>query len=503
MADDGKFIIPKFKDKVVYYSSNNIETSYPVASSYKGILRLSPNDDTSLAEANTEEIIGSNLDAGNYYLDPIHEFIDKQFIRVSTSDGYLLDLRMTQYQVEFDNLYIRGPIKGDIWRLYTNSDESLSIDGHTFLPTKVNDSTAALVSGTNNIKTDITDTSESYQPYILVNHDDKKRKFTYEQFNALVEEVIMETLMDVCSLPTGSMWFFPITIQEYKKLLVTEGYRPNEYFKNGDKSKPTPTIIRDFLLCDGSLYYNEDFPELAKVLQGEQVPYWRYDSSKNMMVLDKSWKNTYEGDKKENKIFRVPDLRHQFLKSVYVDIKTAMEDWNQTGNWNVDVRPKLAEGKIADNHVHFICSGFYTGSYKTNNFAPVVDDEMKLTNYVSVLAPTSKDIFWGGGHMCNHGPGQGGWRCPTKMNGFVWGIGGTCSYTLATPYKYNYQSNNIIADTGLSSLNISSAVEDPQNNAQLDYNDRDEYVSLLDDNENLYGMENVPEHYCALPLIKI
>lgn len=493
MAENGKLVIPKFKDKTVYYTTDTTETSYPVSASYKGILRLSPNDDASLAEAQIEDIIGSEVEEGNYFIDPIDNFVDKQFIRISTSDGFLLDMRLTEFNIEFDNLYVRGPIKTDVLRVYTKTNTTFDVDGLTYLPDTVNKSIAALVAADGGILNDISPSDEQYQPYILVSRNTDERKFEYQQFNSLVENAIMDVLMDVCSLPTGSIHFAPITIKAYNALLMKG--KPNKFYCDERDSNgnlvPNSPIVRDFLLCDGSLYNNTDFPELAKILEGEIISYWVYDGSQKMMVLKK-----HKNDYTESKTFRVPDLRHSFLRSLYPDIQYADAAWNQTGSWNVDVRPKLTEKKNSDQHVHFIASGFYTGSYKSSGFKNVESDGA-VTDYAGVMAPTSNDLYWGGGHLpCNY-------RCPVHGNYKVWNNIGSCSYTLCTPSKYDYQSNNMVANMGKSSENFLSVIINPTSDEDLKYNDRDDYVSLLDDNPELYGMENAPEHYCALPLIKI
>lgn len=492
MADNGKLTIPKFKDKTVYWSSDKTEASYPVSASYKGILRLSPNDDASLAEAQLEDIIGSEVEEGNYFIDPIDEFMQRQFIRLSTSDGYLLDMRLTPFCVEFDNLYVRGPIKTDILRVYTKDDTTFDIDGLTYLPDTANKSIAALVAADGGILNDVTPSDEQYQPYILVSHKTEERKFEYQQFNSLVENAIMEVLMDVCSLPTGSIHFAPISVKAYNALLMKG--KPNKFYCDDKDAKgnlvPNPPIVRDFLVCDGSLYNNSDFPELAKILEGETISYWQYDTAQRMMVLKK-----HRNDYTTSKTFRVPDLRHSFLRSLYPDIRYADAPWNQTGSWMVDVRPKLSETKNSDQHVHFITSGHYTGSYRSNGFMNVEADG-SVTNYAGVMAPTSNDIYWAGGKMpCPY-------RCP-HGHGKIWTNTGSCSYTLCTPAKYDYQTNNMVANMGKSSENFLSVIVDPSSEADLKYNNRDDYVSLLDDNAELYGMENVPEHFCGLPLIKI
>jgi hypothetical protein len=52
MAGTHTIELPKFKEKVMYVSKNDsktkIESSYVISSSFKGILRLSPNNHTTV-----------------------------------------------------------------------------------------------------------------------------------------------------------------------------------------------------------------------------------------------------------------------------------------------------------------------------------------------------------------------------------------------------------------------------------------------------------------------
>jgi hypothetical protein len=62
MSDTTKLTaeLPKFKDKVMYVSSaisdTKLETSYVVSSSFKGIVRLSPNNHTIVREDATHQL---------------------------------------------------------------------------------------------------------------------------------------------------------------------------------------------------------------------------------------------------------------------------------------------------------------------------------------------------------------------------------------------------------------------------------------------------------------
>lgn len=492
--------LPKFKDKVIHWTADDTQYSYPVSTSYKGILRLSPNDEVSLKEAQPKNILGVEVEKGTYSIDPIDKYIAEQFVRVSTSDGYLMDMRMTATDLEFDNLYVRGPLQTNSLRIYSDEKDVLQMSKVNYLPDQANTAVGALIGADDKILQDLTDPDEAHQPYLLVSHGLDERRFAYEEFNALVEETIMQTLMDVCSVATGSIIYAPITLKQYEAMLLKG--RPNNYYQLDGKTE-NPSLIRDYLICDGSLYNNKDFPELAKILYNEKIIYWKYSAEKKMMVQE-TWVNDY----KDHKWFRVPDLRHQFLRSVIPTMEAADDPSNQAGNWNVDVRPKYAYGKKSDQHVHFIASGFYTGKYKSTNFKDV-ENNGTVTDYAGILAPTSGDISWwgdrvyGGYRMWGGGGRYSGYRC-RQGTGVYWTGLSSCSYTLSIPYKYNYQQpDSIIPDVGMSSENFISTVNDPESEDEISYNEREDYVDILEDNKALYGMENAPEHYCALPLIRI
>jgi hypothetical protein len=55
-----KIILPRFKDKVMYVpasqSSTKVDTSYVISSSFKGIVRLSPNNHNSTYERPTYQL---------------------------------------------------------------------------------------------------------------------------------------------------------------------------------------------------------------------------------------------------------------------------------------------------------------------------------------------------------------------------------------------------------------------------------------------------------------
>ena len=123
-TDSSAPILPRFKDKVMYISpkesKHKIEQSYVISSSFKGILRLSPNNTNTTYEKNDIQLsIEDDLNQINYS-DAIkfeegaeksfqsEASIDKRMIVVSDSDGYIVNFRFSENDIEFDNLGVIG-----------------------------------------------------------------------------------------------------------------------------------------------------------------------------------------------------------------------------------------------------------------------------------------------------------------------------------------------------------------------------------------------------------
>lgn len=498
MADTGKgLIVPKYKDKTTYYQSElGFESSYPVSSSYKGILRLSPNDMASLAESDDVEIITDEVTVFSYK-DAIDNELETQYIKVSTSDGYLLDCRMGRYGAEFDNLYVLGPSKHKKVVLFAENAKGFRLGNNTYLPATSNQNLTALIGSEENILKDIVETRTDSVSQVLVSHGATERVFDYESIYETVDNAILEVLLDMATEPTGSIHYFPISVSEYEKLLLKG--RPNQFYclqkdAEGNKVENCP-IIRDYLLCDGSLYKNIDFPELAKILDHEKIVYWQMDASKNRYVK-KVWVNEYS----QQKCFRVPDLRRMFLRAAYPDISKAGVDGNEVGYWEPDHRPKCVKEMAEDNHTHCITSAFYTS--RTVGGAAVAKTEADgtelLTESVGVLAP-SCEVGW------DAGPDKinKNFKCPSASVNATYQSNYYGSYTLCVPRDFNYQERNLSANVGLSSENITSVNYSPTNDSEISYNDLNEYESYLTQTNETYGMENAPEFFCGLPLIRI
>lgn len=85
-------------------------------------------------------------------------------------------------------------------------------------------------------------------------------------------------------------------------------------------------------------------------------------------------------------------------------------------------------------------------------------------------------------------------------------LGGTngVAYFLSIPQGYNVAERNLKATIGLTSLDLPACEEQPKSDDALDYNDRTDYNPFIGSNsESSYGKEITPEHFVALPMIKI
>ena len=121
-----KVILPRLKDKVMYVSTDDSttksETSYVISSSFKGILRLSPNNhNTTYEKPNIQLSLSDEKNLGTTYTDAIkfdsdtetaiksEADITKRMIISSDSDGYVLGFRISENNFEFDKLGLPKP----------------------------------------------------------------------------------------------------------------------------------------------------------------------------------------------------------------------------------------------------------------------------------------------------------------------------------------------------------------------------------------------------------
>lgn len=424
--------LPKFKEKVMYVSKNDsktkIESSYVISSSFKGILRLSPNNHTTVNERIITQLSPQDEKAlGTTYSDAIvfedqalqsiksDADITRRLLIGSDSDGYLVNFRIGKEDIEFDKLGVIGITKSNELTLLTSKsnyrDDILTLNG-TQMP-----SFAQTVQTSTPIQKDLLYKQEdgSYtgdvQKYldmkdVIVTEkgdnshllygilSNNKRVFKYKQTQKFIKDLIMQALMDLQTIPTGSIHFVPVNIEQYKALLGT-GQRPNicSYY-NGITTNKTDPIIRDFLLCDGREYYTADFPELAKTLWGQGITRWNRVKDDNFVGAYPQFDelcNVYQEQEDTKKTFRVPDLRHMFITSVYFNgsnslsrnAETIDNDRNKTGIYTPDTLPiNIKQYQSVDDHVHFIAYGTcgmvnrsaYTQNFGTKNVNGKVED---------------------------------------------------------------------------------------------------------------------------------
>lgn len=506
MSKVGELVIPQFKERDIFWTNSNEKHSDEVQNSFRGILRLSPNDDGTLEERNSANLYNDSELLDVYYEDTVETAFHSQFVRASSSDGYLIDLRVTQNYLEFDNLNVIGPSFQSKLRVYTKNEESIVIDKTTCLPSLVNDK--AKLGNDTSIAADYLDpsvTANADDTYILINRSNDKRVFEYAQVRSMIEEIANESLIDYQTVPTGAIQYVPIDMEQYNKMIAVG--KPNNYYRkdSGDANDP---ITRDYLVCDGSLYRNEDFPELAKVLRGETIKYWVLEGGK---MVEKEHVNDYN---KTGKYFRVPDLRRMFIKSVFIpDTKDLVDQpWSTTGTWMCDNRPQFEKGRQVQDHRHFVTSAHYQDNPNMDSFPQVAvkntaTGEWQLGATVNdanpkpgVLSPKNNMNMWKFSTFGQwYGVGNYGWACVNELV-----PSNPCGYFLSYPEEYDFQTMSHEANVGLSSEDISTFATNVTTDEQLSYNNRTEYVKFVGTNAmNSYGYENVPEYVAMLPLIHI
>ena len=393
-------ILPRFKDKVMFISSkeskHKIDQSYVISSSFKGILRLSPNNTNTTYEKNDIQLsIEDDLNQINYsdaikFSDEAEKSfqseaaIDKRMIVVSDSDGYVVNFRFSENDIEFDNLGVIGITQAKRLDILSNASDKntdiLTINGAK-MPSLGNASSVI----TYNDKTTFDDWDEQ-EIRVTGKHPDNsaivygtigennKRIWSYKQTSLFVKELIMEALLELETIPTGSVHWFPVTIEQYKELVSENGGRHNKSFTNDSGDIPCDPLVRDFLLCDGRKYWNRDFPELAKILWCEKVTYWdekiiKDDEGKEtkagwQIPIEDVETNCYKESTDGNnaKCFRVPDLRHLFISAVQCEgssdpasgAKITDNEKTNTivGSYTPDCIVDM-DRKGGDNHRHF------------------------------------------------------------------------------------------------------------------------------------------------------
>lgn len=571
-------ILPRFKDKVMYISpkesKHKIEQSYVISSSFKGILRLSPNNTNTTYEKNDIQLsIEDELNQINYSDaikfsdDAENSFkseaaIDKRMIVVSDSDGYIVNFRFSENDIEFDNLGVIGITQAKRLDILTSASDKntpvLSINGSN-MPSMGNSSSII----TYNDKTTFDDWDEQ-EIRVTGKHPDNsaiiygtlgennKRIWSYKQTSLFIKDLIMEALLELETIPTGSVHWFPVTVEQYKALVSANGGKHNKSFTSEDEKTHCDPLVRDFLLCDGRKYWNRDFPELAKTLWCEKVTYWSDTEKDWQYPIEDVTTNKYT----DVKCFRVPDLRHLFISSVQCEgsydpasgsrIKDKEKTQTIVGSYTPD-NAFDSDKKDGDNHRHFSAYGTWHphtaegyNNYKDPN-CKKCDDEMPAFNYpnenkikltvpplqfsnglkdgtiIGVL-PLHNRLYkqftpyadWGGyigfGHRDTHNAGKfhtGAESVPAFM-------------FLSRPQSSNAQKPDYLQTkegfVGLSSFDIPSFAKV---NSYKDLgiksettNDYEHQPTLNGDKHqaidvNLHGNENTGKFYAFLPLIKI
>lgn len=343
--------IPVFKERRMTGISNEtrLMASYLINSSYAGILRLSPNNSATLLGTNSTISLNDVTENLINYTDSVGYHLERQFLDVTTSDGILLDMKISQDGVEYNNLYVQGAVSVPNMVIYANNKNVFKL-GNCFLP--VSGNTDATVNETPTLYTE-PNFENLDETYILVNtaNDGEPAKFEYKNVLTLFQELIAAELSRLATLPTGSIHWVPLSIHQYEALLKkSDGSR----YAHNSSSNDCDPIIRDFLLCDGALYKNKDFPELAKILYKESMVSWCLNSETEPTIMFKEEvENMVNTDEKT---FRVPDLRSMFLEYLVPKEKYLNKKFNKTGSWQIDSSndPIITAKTGMDKHYHYI-----------------------------------------------------------------------------------------------------------------------------------------------------
>ena len=509
--------IPVFKERrmtAINPDSGEL-SSYNVKDSYMGILRLSPNNAPSLLEKDEYGDTSEDLVSYATFTDSVADSLKEQMIRVSTSDGVLLDMRIGAEEIEYDNLYVRGALKTSSIITYG----SFEMNGIQMPSTYNNRETS--ISNSPVLTTPIT-AYNADEAYILVNtaKDGEPANFEYKNARNLINVFVEDALAKFSTLPAGSIHWIPVNLEEYKALLNTEG---NEHNGSGQNNN---TLIRDFLLCDGREYKNEDYPELAKILNGEKVVRW-VENGNYMERKEVICGNDHK--------FHVPDLRSMFIECIVPIIEHAKAPNNRAGHWEIDSckDQEVIIREKGDTHYHYIVldnsiknnSNTVHKSNKTGfnlgTFGPLAKYGSGEINYkIWIKGDCIKLCDWHKSGYSSYNVGyrasiiyqpydfSGGW-CTQGQN--------TCGYILTGNYSENPSISIGLSSTAKTDtfddlqldaekLNYTASASD--NNLALTEHDKiykkpKTYTSYDEALLALRGKENTPEFYACLPLIKI
>ena len=363
--------------------------------------------------------------------------------------------------------------------------------------------------------------------------------------------------MDFQTIPTGSIHWFPVTIEQFKNLCNANGHRPNVSF-NGDK--PVDPLLRDFLLCDGRRYHNKDFPELAKILWKEPIHRWRtIENSVDYLYpfMDEDC-NKYgakgpkfiDGTEEPMKdadgniiynmdfTFRVPDLRHQFISSTYIDGTTNVASGsasnglsnskNKVGAWCVDNTPPSSSEFREDRHAHFVAYGSYgqpftnanavhTGkvSWTQNEIVGSINYKKDLSE-VHTINGESFTTFLLHNHPYSFGGNTWhrgfGWRYNTPTQGTHSGVDSIpATMWLSRPnvatsdfveWRQDYVTKGM-SSPDVASVTLPTNYSDIDEEFEGDTKWEEKYEPWSNYQDALYGHESSPKYYAMLPFIKI
>ena len=568
------------------YINNGEEKSYTISSSFKGIVRLSPNNNNSLYEkvgiqsslTDLNGLVSNYSDALKFEQDSkafrTNADISKRMLIASDSDGYLVSFRLSENNVEFDSLGIIGICKTDNLTLFTQSESQeedvflLNGERMPILPKKSPTYNKLFTSSSLTEELPIGDydvreikiennPDESEILYSSVSKDNK-RLWKYKKTSAFIQDLIVEALLDLETIPTGSIHWVPVSLEQFKILVSENGNLPNVTHNKKVANKLVEPLVRDFLLCDGRTYNNKDFPELAKILWKEPINKWiSCDNDINVMYPSLDTKCNIYGNKNENGqayataldyTFTVPDLRHMFISSIYVDGNTSVEQGRPinatsvqggTGTWTIDNNSATSNQSQFDNHRHFIAYGTYDisvsnpkeyfrkgtdytksedgwyekqipNSIKSDLIPNGLTDSLasEETTHITTLAnnieaayikdsASNADTVW-----VHKGFGQGKNRHWQQR-----GFGG-----YPAPMIFSAPNDNVgwnpKVDLGMSSYDVDSSAF-PKNYKEIDSDfeesikNEEEYVNWETISNNFYSHENNPKFYAFLPFIKI
>lgn len=531
--------IPVFKERRMtgINPENGLLASYYISDSYAGILRLSPNNSATLIDKNSGIEYTDEIKEYLNYEDSIANFLTQQFISVSTSDGVILDMRLSQTGLESSNLYVLGAASLPSIVTYIN-DKSEFYVGNIKMP--INENAAGLLSENPTLYTVPTDETIG-DTYLLVNEakDDEVSHFAFKSAKSFIGKIIEDELSRLSGLPTGSIQWIPLTIKQYQEL------RDKSDNKHNSSSLKCDPIIRDFLLCDGARYKNEDFPELAKILYKEKITRWVPD---NGAMSREELTNTYSG----SKTFVVPDYRSMFLEYLIPLENRINKPGNKVGDWTIDSckNQKITIEKSEDKHFHYIV---LDNTIKQQNNTTVSDWVQTFESSVSgtdrwglpIWNKAAKPLAKYGNMVYENGIGGWGGNYNTTMGcdtricqgsgtpvssiyyptvgsyggaaNYCNGAGPTGGYILSNSsyYTSDIQNSNtgIALDNyiGASSWNMSAAKEittetiDKINYTKDGwiYSKEKEYVNYDGESCKMLNYENTPEFFACLPLIKI